>query len=420
MKIKRYDERILSLLLDRYEGSLLYTGRNQVNVSIAVKLTKSVMPEYFDQTGTEYAVIDEELKALERDGLIRITWGRTNKHIIERCELNVEAADRAYARLKRVPKRDKEEGLKKLIAQLKALYKTADNAAASAITYEYLRSIEERVLAQKSVKSDVDMDKPEELRSICLLLSAIETNAEDCFLREFSLKVFHDTKTAEGYMPKALGIIRRFADKCGSMPAAADMSDDAVLEEFNIYRNPSWIMLKGSGHLKIGESKPELSFLPLGIGIAGADIDKVSFDADRPPHRVLTIENLTSFHRWKDKDSDTLAIYLGGYANKHRRSLIKHLYSIYPDAEYVHFGDIDCGGFYIWKALCEETGVHFTTIRMDIETYLANYTYGRALTDNDRRTLMRMKEDSFFAGQYELFDLMLEKGMKVEQEGIEL
>lgn len=59
MKIKRYDERILSLLLDRYEGSLLYTGRNQVNVSIAVRLTKSVMPEYFDQTGTEYAVIDE-------------------------------------------------------------------------------------------------------------------------------------------------------------------------------------------------------------------------------------------------------------------------------------------------------------------------------------------------------------------------
>ncbi len=417
MKIKRYDDRILSLLLDKYEGSLLYTGQNQVNISIAVKLTKSVIPEYFDQTGTEYAVIDEELKALERDGIIRLVWGKANKHIIEKCELNVDAADLAYDRLKRVPKRDKEDKLKKLIAELKTLYGAA---GASEITYGYLCSIEERVLAQKSVKADVDMDNIDELRNICMLLNAIETNTEDCFLREFSLKVFHDTKTAEAYMPKALGIIRRYADNCSGFAIAADMSDEAILEEFNIYKNPSWLMLKGSGSMKIGDSELDISLLPLGIGIAGADIDKVSFYASKPPRRILTIENLTSFHRWRDKEGGTLAIYLGGYANKHRRQLIKKLYKIYPDAEYLHFGDIDCGGFYIWKALCEGTRVHFATVKMDIETYLANYTYGRALTDNDRRTLMRMKEDSFFAEQYELFDLMLEKKMKTEQEGIEL
>lgn len=415
--MKRYDDKILSLLLDKYEGSLLYTGQNQVNISISVKLTKSVLPEYFDQTGTEYAVIDEELKALEREGFINIIWGKTSKHIIEKCELNVEEAGRAYARLKRVSKRDKEEKLKSLIKELKLAY--AANGE-SRITYEYLNSIEERLLAQKSVRSDVDIDNMNELRDICRLLNAIETNEEDCFLREFSLKVFHDTKAAEGYMPKAIGIIKRFADKCSSIIAAADMSDETILEEFNIYKNPSWIMLKGSCCLNIGEAELDLSKLPFGIGIAGADIDRVSFDEAKPPCRVLTIENLTSFHRWRDKDSSTLAIYLGGYANKHRRKLIKMLHNVYPTAEYVHFGDIDCGGFYIWKTLCEETGIKFATVKMDRETYLDNLTYGRALTDNDRRTLMRMKEDSFFAEQYELFEQMLKKGIKIEQEGIEL
>ena len=62
--MKRYDEKILGLLLDRYEGSLLYTGDNRVRVSITVKLTKSVIPEYFDQTGTEYIAVDEQLRGL--------------------------------------------------------------------------------------------------------------------------------------------------------------------------------------------------------------------------------------------------------------------------------------------------------------------------------------------------------------------
>lgn len=411
--MKRYDERILKLLLDRYEGSLLYEGRNQVNITIAVKLTKSIVPEYFDQTGTEYTIIDEQLTALERTGLIRLVWGKNNKHIIERCELNTDEAARAYAMLKRIPKHDKEEILKAKLSDIRT-------GSSSDTVNAYISYIEDRLKNGRSLKSELDIDNIEGLEQSLQLVNAIELNTDECFVRELSIRTFRDSKTAEQYMSKAVGILRRFSAYIRGLAAAEDMSEEDILAEYSIFRNPSWVMLKGSGRLKIGDSIAALEVLPLGFGIAGADTDRIVWDAEAAPRRILTIENLTSFHRWRDRNGDTICIYLGGFANRYRRALIRQLKTSYPDAEYVHFGDIDCGGFNIWKALCQETGIDFALAGMDEDTYLAHCAEGRPLTENDRRTLTRMKEDSFFAAQHGLFDLMLEKGLKTEQECVEI
>ena len=64
--MKRYDEKILGLLLDKYENSLLYSGRNQINIKITISVSKHVLPEYFDVTSMQYDVIHEQLEALEK------------------------------------------------------------------------------------------------------------------------------------------------------------------------------------------------------------------------------------------------------------------------------------------------------------------------------------------------------------------
>ena len=152
--------------------------------------------------------------------------------------------------------------------------------------------------------------------------------------------------------------------------------------------------------------------------MAGIDAAEIKWCRDNAPKKVLTIENLTSFHRFIG--NDTLCVYLGGFADRYQRSLLKNIYEIYPNAEYIHFGDIDCGGFYIWKALCEETGIPFRLIKMDSDTYSEKYTEGKALTENDRKRLEKMKTDPFFRQQWSLFDIILKKGFKIEQECIEL
>lgn len=407
--MKRYDDRILNLLLDRYEGSLLYEGRNKLNISIAVKLSKTAVPEYFDLSSTEYENVDAQLSALERSGLIRIVWNKQKKHIIDKCELNTAELDRAYKLVNRVPRREKEQRLSDVLDEF-----VRDDGAVGA----YAAYIADRLHSGKSIRSEVDIDDPEPFEKVCLLTKAIEENGTECFVRELSIRCFRDSKTAERYMAKAVGILRRFSDRLKALSSAADMSDEEILEEFGIYKNPSWIMIKGSGSLMIGTSVMQLRQIPSGIGIAGADVDKIKWSDEERPSRILTIENLTSFHRWRDADGDTLCIYLGGFADKYQRAMLTALHASYPHAEYVHFGDIDCGGFCIWKALCEETGINFGLLKMDKETYLENCAEGRPLTENDMKRLSVMREDEFFINQHELFELMAEKGMKTEQEGI--
>ena len=93
-----------------------------------------------------------------------------------------------------------------------------------------------------------------------------------------------------------------------------------------------------------------------------SDIDRI----DVTGNKVITIENLTSFHTFNNKDM--FIIYLGGYHNNIRREFIKKIYSQNPKVNFYHFGDIDAGGFYILEHLKQQTGVNFIPYKMDIET----------------------------------------------------
>ena len=63
--MKRYDEKILGKLLDKYERSLLYSGKNQINRTIFITIQKSILPEYFDESAMQFDIIHEQLEQLE-------------------------------------------------------------------------------------------------------------------------------------------------------------------------------------------------------------------------------------------------------------------------------------------------------------------------------------------------------------------
>lgn len=130
--------------------------------------------------------------------------------------------------------------------------------------------------------------------------------------------------------------------------------------------------------------------------------------------RVITIENLTTFNTFNE--SDTLAVYLGGYHNSHRRSFIKKIYRDNPKAEYYHFGDIDAGGFYILLHLREKTGVDFIPYHMGISELKQYEDYTKKLTDNDVRRLTNLRNSEFS----EVVNYMLEHNCKLEQEAFDM
>lgn len=108
-------------------------------------------------------------------------------------------------------------------------------------------------------------------------------------------------------------------------------------------------------------------------------------------------------------------IYLGGYHNSVRRALLQEVYACCPNAAYYHFGDIDAGGYEIYRNLCEKTGIPFKMYRMDLKTLQSYEKYGKPLTLNDRKRLQGMRDRD---GLRELVDYMLEHDVKLEQECI--
>lgn len=409
--MKRYDEKILGVLLDKYERSLSYSGKNQVNRSIFILIQKKTLPEYFDESALQFDIIHQQLEELESQGYVRLIWKNKKRgHILEKCELCMERLEDVYQLLHRKPKNRKEQEILQICDAYQGKARELDL---------FLTWVQERILEGMSVRRYVDADAPQEFGQLCELVLKILTNDAECFLRQFSIRHFHDSKTAEKDIKKAVHVIAEFSED----ERFAHLQEEEILEEYNIYRNPSWLMMKGNVKFQIVSGSTvreiELQMFGGGMGVSNQDIENIGWNPETPMEKVITIENLTSFHQWSaGNDTPTLCIYLGGYHNRIKRLFLQKLYRAYPGAEYYHFGDMDCGGFRIWKDLCIKTGIPFKPLHMDAATYNLYSEYGRELTEQDKKTLELMREDPFFEEQKEVFVSMLKKGVKLEQECI--
>ena len=90
---------------------------------------------------------------------------------------------------------------------------------------------------------------------------------------------------------------------------------------------------------------------------------------------VITIENKSSFYQYlREGPTGRLVIYLGGYHNRGRRLLLEKLAAYYRKegraVPFYHWGDMDLGGFQIWRHLKTKTGIAFEPLLMDVQTYL--------------------------------------------------
>ncbi len=195
----------------------------------------------------------------------------------------------------------------------------------------------------------------------------------------------------------------------------AEMDTYTILAEYNIYHTPNYIYVKGtSGVLKSEESMIVLESLQQGIGICGEDLDKFELRDMERIKKVITIENLTTFFRWNEKES--MMIYLGGYHNTTRRRFLHLIYNKIPDAEYLHFGDVDVGGFEIYEDLRCRTGIPFKRYLMDLQTLKAYEKYARELTANDRKRIRDIINRKPELSYKDVLEYMQMRGIKLEQE----
>ena len=387
----KYERQILDILLDKYESSKSFIGANQVNQRFTCKV-EQLFPKYKDDSEYDlFCAINESVLILEKECFI--TAKKMKNGVVQSISLNTDTIGKAYEYLGRTPKSDTVSNLKKLLS----IYKDC-NGILSAYCIRQL----ERLEANKSVEFfDNDLDMYE---SILKVVSKITEVKSETFERDFSIQILGDSKAFEKIRSKVVSLLYEYGD----FP-----DKDTLLADLNIIKNPGHVYFKGKGKITICGQKIDFSVMNGDMAISSEmlkNVDDITVFGDV----VITIENLTTFNAFKCKNS--FAIYLGGYHNTDRRNFIKKVYNQNPDKQYLHFGDIDAGGFYILQHLRDKTEIAFVPYCMDIKTLKENLQYTKKLTEHDKKRLASLADTEFG----DTIEFMLGNNCKLEQEAMDL
>jgi len=392
--MRKYEEKILNNLIDQYERSKSFTGNAEKNQRFKCK-SAELFPGYDDSAKYDlFSSVNEQISYLEKLGVIsvnRLKRGKIESEIVDSVYLVLEKLPECYKLLNRFPKTDTNKKIMEVL-------KTYQNKS------ELLGRFCEVQLARIEQNKKVQhFDDIESFEKILKVLSEIENVEEETIIRNFSIRVLGDSKAFEKIKSSVISILFEY----GEYP-----EKDTILSELNIVKNPGYVYVKGKGEISISGQSINLGKMDGSIGLSSSTLDNIDY-IKVFGSKVITIENLTTFHSYVDDDA--FIIYLGGYHNSIRRKMICKLYENNPNTDYLHYGDIDAGGFYILMDLRRKTGIPFVAINMDTKTLEKYRQYAKPLTENDKIRLGKLCDGEFA----DVVNYMLEHNCKLEQEAIE-
>ena len=388
--MNKYEKQILNSLLDKYERSKSFIGANQVTQSFTQGIGQ-LFPKYEDDSEYElFCDVNAAVNTLCSLGFVTVK--RKRNGVIQSVTLVIERLESMYRYLSRAPKTD-------MVKSLHALLCEYENC--NEVLKAFCGAQKTRLATNKSVEHFKD-----DLVTFGMVLKAVAkvTNIkQETFERDFSIQLFGDSKTFEKIRSKVISILFEYGD----FP-----EKETLLEELNVIKNPGHVYFKGCGSISVSGQTIDFSKMPGDLALSSNMLSEIN-SIDVSGDIVITIENLTTFNAFKC--ANAFAVYLGGYHNTIRREFIRKVYAQNPQKQYLHFGDIDAGGFHILQHLRRKTGINFIPYQMDVQTLMANTKYSKPLTPNDRQRLLLLSSGEF----KEVVEYMLENNCKLEQEALD-
>lgn len=397
-----WEEKILVYLVDNYRKSKKDTGDNKTNRRTQVKPEKFY--KKYQANDGEFDVItaiNHTVSELCRIGFLTCDqekFGTAIQCIYLVDEQIEHVEDYLHKKYAFISKGMKKDDVQNMISQ-----------------YHHLSEICSKECDR--LLKELDLNKiPNDYETLAKILDAIafiENNQTELFVREVSVKVYGDSKYfEENTLVQVCQMLRKYKNK----QCKSDELIDEILSDYMIKKEPQKFSIKGDFILSIDRKELDFSVFPDGIEFDTNSFKKIDC-IKVAAQKFMTIENRTSYLRYSSPD--TVIFYLGGYANRFQRDFIKKVYDDNPSLEFLHFGDIDAGGFWIHHNLCAITGVNFKTFCMSKDE-LSQKQYESCLhplTDNDTVRLQELKEMSVYA---DTIKYMLQYNVKMEQEIISL
>ncbi len=393
-----YVKDILSRLLDMYERRGAFAKESSSLRSIQMEVKKEY-PSYGDRYNHEtYRDINVAIERLCTDNLVVASSSSSGQYL--KVKLNISAIAQCYQRLKRqsVP-----EKCERLLNTLSA-YDHCDNPLIKAIIADWRGLLYE----YKKLPYDLKYDD-KRVGAVLEVILAIVKISRETYIRNFSTALFKDSKKFQReFKPCIESILFDYTDEV--------VEKDQILEFYNLYENPTYVLIKGSVHINFTRSVIDVAEMPDGIALSNASLEHIKSISVKAS-RVITVENLTTYHDADDEDA--VHIYLGGYHNHSKQKLLEMIYAENKNCLYFHKGDLDVYGFLILENLKEKTAIPFSPLQMDTVTLAKFYDAGfyKELTKAEVG-IIKKKISSSLCLYAEVLQFMLDHNCKVEQESI--
>ena len=395
-------KQILQRLLTKYESSKTYKGTNLLLQNFSIKPT-DIFKEY-DKDSTDINAIEDfekECNLLESEKLIQLDW--KYERIIR---INAIATTENWKKIRTIlGVKDKKQQKQDEIDFYTSFYEDINSEQ---IVKDFCKHQIERLENDKKAEY-----LQEDSKKIISLLDFILKNKNEILERELSIFVLANSKTwEEKYKRKVLKILRQSGYFDSLIEKFSDEKEinKVILEECNVYSNPSYVYFKGNGKITFENGEFFTVYPDIPFALYSQSISKImSFEIEDA--KIMTVENLTTFNRIKE--SETFFIFLSGYHNSVKQKFLEKIYQQNSNKTYFHFGDIDPDGFFILENLKKKTHIDFNQYKMGIEELEKYSTFSRTLEDNDIIKAKSLIEKGKFV---EIMNYMLEKNIKLEQE----
>lgn len=399
--MNKYEVKIVNALLKKYYKRKAIHKDAEIHRRIDFPVTK-ILKEYSDYNVKldEKELVNTAIASLAMRGFItasklKFSDDYEKLYLVEDNIADLE--DYAAKELEILPRSFVVDEVMSVIKKFKGKNK---------ITDFYIADLENKM---NNSSAQIDGNKEEDTLK---MLSFLENNATFLYVREASMIVFGDSKHFENSVKSSVSSIisNYLIENCEEI-----FEDENLLERFNVYDADQDICIKGPVSVIVNGKCIDLDGLDGGISFSIKDIDKIE-NITVNSNKVMTVENKTSFLRM---GGDCCYIYLGGFATKPQILFIKKLIADNPEKEYLHFGDIDAGGFLIHKKLCEETCLEFKLFNMESQC-LKNKKYRKCLKHLTANDITRLVNIAGLSEYSECIEYMLENNVKLEQEIISL
>ncbi|WP_211749810.1 Wadjet anti-phage system protein JetD domain-containing protein [Paenibacillus sp. Marseille-Q4541] len=409
-------KQLLHKLIDKYENRSAYGANEKLKQRVKIGINEREFPDYYHTSESNYRKeFNIDCSELEKAGYLICDWEKFSKgEELKRISLHEDAVPKILRVLNRKSKSEQYCQMEHICLELMQ--------EAPRELHTFYDDMLQQIRNINPLPSIFSLKSEDETRRAIHGLNQLFLNDKEITMRKWSIKLYNDSKEFEYYGKRIINVIKKYVS-----PDKEDMDEKGILETFGVTVKPLMVKIYGKWVIQTDYGKIDFAADRFGIGIHPENLSILNTEL-LDVKAIVTIENETSYYDYIEychsNQLDHLVVYLGGFHNSARRKILVSISECVNarkmDVNFFHWGDIDLGGMFIYKRLCEDTGIFFTPIYMDPKTYLKFVEHGSPITETYIQKISALLEKNEFSMFHDVIPLILNYKRKIEQEIVDI